>query len=152
MRVYFHKIDDWFDSFKLKKNAKLQDIIQEDGLNHQSKHGKTYNFGKYSLPNVFFRGINEGYLSLENADLNQINFANELKNFEEGIKILGKRSFLNEKVLNKFKSRLFWIKNLDKISTHVPTPERATEPEVTNEPTKAKKEEAKRKTFSLKCS
>ena len=78
-----------------------------------------------------------------------------------------------EKVLNSFKSRLFPIKNLDKIPIHVPTPilatepeaakERATEPEVAKIPatepevgieltkeTKAKKAKSKRKISSLK--
>ena len=35
------------------KNVKLPDIIKKDDLNHKSKYGKTYNFGKYSLPIVF---------------------------------------------------------------------------------------------------
>ena len=45
-----------------------------------------------------------------------------------------------EKVLNNFKSRLFVIKNLDKIPTREPTPEKAAElaaeptPKVATEP------------------
>ena len=35
------------------KNVKLSDIIKKDDLNHKSKCGKTYNFGKYSLPIIF---------------------------------------------------------------------------------------------------
>ena len=67
-------------------------------------------------------------------------------NFDQGIKKLEKKYFLNnlgllfsarEKLLNSFKSRLFLIKNLDKIPTHEPTPEPATEPEVGTQPTKA---------------
>ena len=38
---------------KLKEIVKLQDIIKNDEINHKSKRGKTYNFGKYSLPIVF---------------------------------------------------------------------------------------------------
>ena len=38
---------------KLKETVKLQDIIKKDDLNYKSKHGKTYNFSKYSLPIVF---------------------------------------------------------------------------------------------------
>ena len=37
---------------KLKEIIKLQDIIKKD-LNYKSKRGKSYNFGKYSLPIVF---------------------------------------------------------------------------------------------------
>ena len=47
---------------KLKEIVKLQHIIK-------SKCGKTYNFGKYSLPIAFLGDIHEGYLSLENVDL-----------------------------------------------------------------------------------
>ena len=38
---------------KVKEIANLQDIIKKDYLNYKSKHGKTYNFGKYSLPILF---------------------------------------------------------------------------------------------------
>ena len=34
---------------KLKGIVKLQDIKKDD-LNYKSKGGKTYNFGKYSIP------------------------------------------------------------------------------------------------------
>ena len=64
---------------KLKEIIKLQGIIKNDDLNYKSKLKKTYNFGKYSLPTVFLRDIHEGYLSLENADFRQSNFAIELK-------------------------------------------------------------------------
>ena len=30
---------------------------EKDDLNYESKRGKTYNFGKYSLPNVFKRYV-----------------------------------------------------------------------------------------------
>ena len=61
----------------------------------------------------------KGHLSVEKADNKQSNFANELKNFDEGIKKLKEKSCFNnlgllfsarEKVLNSFKSRLFPIK------------------------------------------
>ena len=48
---------------KLKKIVNLQDIIKKDELNFKSKHEKTFNFGKYSLPVAFLRGIHDGYLS-----------------------------------------------------------------------------------------
>ena len=38
----------------------------------------------------FLRAIHEGYLSLENVDNKQSNFAIELKNFEKGTKTLEK--------------------------------------------------------------
>ena len=38
---------------KLKKIVKLQGIIKKDDLNYKSKRGKSFNFGKYSLPIVF---------------------------------------------------------------------------------------------------
>ena len=94
----------------------------------------------------FLRDIHEGHLSLENADHKQNNFAIDLKNFEKGTKKLSKKSFLNnlgllfsarEKVLNSIKSRLFSIKNVDKIPTCQPTPEPAADPppEVATKPT-----------------
>ena len=38
---------------KLKEITKLQDIIKKGDLNYKSKRGKSYNFGKNSLPIVF---------------------------------------------------------------------------------------------------
>ena len=38
---------------KLKEIVKLQHIINKDDLNYKSKHGKAYNFDKYSLPIAF---------------------------------------------------------------------------------------------------
>ena len=117
---------------KLKEFVELQDIIKKDDLNYKSKCRETYNFSKYLLPIVFLRDIYEGHLSIEKAGNNQSNFANELRNFDKGIKTLENKSFLNklgslfgarEKGLNFFKSRLFPIKNLDKIPTREPTPE-----------------------------
>ena len=82
----------------------------------------------------------------------ETNFATELKNFDKDIKAIQKNSFLTnlellfsigEKVLNNFKSKLFPIKNLEKI----PTREQATEP--TSETTKATKPKTKRNISSL---
>ena len=81
-------------------------------------------------------------MSTEKADNKQSNFANELKNFEKGRKTLEKMYFLNnfgllfsarKKILDNFKSRLFPIKNLNKIPTREPTPEKAAE--LATEPT-----------------
>ena len=121
----------------------MQEIVKNDDLNYKSKCAKTYDFRKYSLPIVFSSYIHEGYLSLENADLKQSNFTIESKNFEKvqkrskkGIFYLGLPFSGREKVLNSFKSRLFPIKNLDKIPTCQPTPEPDAEatPEVATEP------------------
>ena len=49
---------------KFKKPVKLQDTIK-----------------KYSLPNVFLRDIDEGYLSLEDAHNKQSKFATKKKIF-----------------------------------------------------------------------
>ena len=38
---------------KLKEIVKLHDNIKKDYLDYKSKPGKTYKFGKYSLPIVF---------------------------------------------------------------------------------------------------
>ena len=66
----------------------MQDIFKIDGLNYKSKCGKTYNFGKYSLRDRY-----EWYLSLQNADNKQSNFATELKNFDKGIKTFERSLF-----------------------------------------------------------
>ena len=42
---------------KLNEIVKLQDITKKDNLNSKSKRGKTYNFGKHSLPIVFKRYV-----------------------------------------------------------------------------------------------
>ena len=78
---------------KLKEIVNFQDIIKKDDLNYKSKHGKTYNFGKYSLRTVFSRDIHDEYLSLEDADNKKSNFATELKNFDKGIKKLEQSLF-----------------------------------------------------------
>ena len=40
---------------KLKEIIKLEDIIKKYDLNCKLKRGKSYNFGKYSLLNIFMR-------------------------------------------------------------------------------------------------
>ena len=80
---------------------------------------QVYNFNECSLPIVFLRDIHEGNLSLEDADYKQSNYAAKLKNLGKGKKQLKKSFFKNnlallfiakEKIVNKFKSRLFPIK------------------------------------------
>ena len=41
----------------------------------------------------FFKDIHQGHLSIEGTDIKHSNFANELKNFNKGTKILDKRYF-----------------------------------------------------------
>ena len=132
----------------LKEIVESQDIIKKNVLNYKSKQEKTNNFSKYSLPIVFLRNIHERHLSIEKADDKQSNFTNELKNFDIGMKGLEIKSFLNnlgllfsarQKVPNSFKSRLFPIKNLDKITTREPAAETAAE----KTPTKNQKSKLK---------
>ena len=78
---------------KLKEIFELQNIIKKYDLNYKSKRGKTYNFGKYSLPIVFLRDIYEGNLSIEKSHNKRSNFASELKNFDKAIKGLEKKYF-----------------------------------------------------------
>ena len=124
---------------KLKEIIELQNIIKKDDLNYKSKRGRLIilvNFTVY----CFLRDVHEGHLSIERPDNKQSNFANELKNFNKGTKPLDKTSFSNnlgllfsarEKVLNSFKSRLFSIRNLDKIATREAAAEPATEKALT---------------------
>ena len=107
---------------KLKQIVTLQNIIRKYDWNNRSQRGKiltTY---------WFLKDIHEG---LGNIDLKQSNFITELKNFKRGTKSLEEMSFLNnlgllfsprKKVFNSFKSRLFPIKDVDKILTYEPTP------------------------------
>ena len=69
--------------------------LKKDDLKYKLKRGKTQTFGKYSLPIAFLKDMNEGYLSLENADFKQSNFPIGLKNFEKKHKNILKMSFLN---------------------------------------------------------
>ena len=48
--------------------TKLQDVIKSNDLNHESKHGKTYSFGKYALFIFFDIYLYERKLILEEAD------------------------------------------------------------------------------------
>ena len=68
-------------------------LLKENDLHYKSKREKNYNFGKYSLPFVFLRDIHEGYLSLEDPDNKQSNFATKIKNLDKGIKKFEKSFF-----------------------------------------------------------
>ena len=84
---------------------------------------------------VFLGDIDEGHLSLKDADDGQINFAAKIKNLDKGKKAIEKK--LNnlgllfsakKNVLNNFKSRLFPTKKIEKIPTREPTVDLATRP------------------------
>ena len=133
----------------LRENVNLHDTTKTDNLHYKWKSRKIYNFSKYSLP-IFLKKYT--WRALKDADDDQSNFAAKIKTLEKDRKQL-KIIFWNnlellisarENVLNTFKSRLFPIKNLDKILTREPTSE------VAREPTKATKAETKRKISSLK--
>ena len=91
----------------------------------------------------FKRNIHERYLSLNDPDDKQSNFARELKNGNKGKKQVISHYFnrtwnyAREKVLNNLEYRLFPIKNLDKIPT------REAKPELAKEPSKHKKPKSK---------
>ena len=102
-------------------------------LEYTAKRRKNYNFNKYSLPIVFCFWINmyDRNLSIEDADKEQNDLDNKLIGIKE-VKYQLKRSFLNntrlfssarEKILNNFKSKIFQIKNLNKIATLDSAPE-----------------------------
>ena len=133
----------------LRENVNLHDTTKTDNLHYKWKSRKIYNFSKYPLP-IFFKKYT--WRALKDADDDQSNFAAKTKTLEKDKKQLKIIFWKNlellfsaiENVLNTFKSRLFPIKNLDKIPTREPTSEVATEP------TKATKAETKRKISSLK--
>ena len=131
----------------LRENVNLHDTTKTDNLHYKWKSRKIYNFSKYPLP-IFFKKYT--WRALKDADDDQSNFAAKTKTLEKDKKQLKIIFWKNlellfsaiENVLNTFKSRLFPIKNLDKIPTREPTSEVATEP------TKATKAETKRKISS----
>ena len=133
----------------LRENVNLHDTTKTDNLHYKWKSRKIYNFSKYPLP-IFFKKYT--WRALKDADDDQSNFAAKTKTLEKDKKQLKIIFWKNlellfsaiENVLNTFKSRLFPIKNLDKIPTREPTSE------VAREPTKATKAETKRKISSLK--
>ena len=138
----------------LRENVNLHDTTKTDNLHYKWKSRKIYNFSKYSLP-IFLKKYT--WRALKDADDDQSNFAAKIKALEKenknNLKLIIKIIFWNnlellfsarENVLNTFKSRLFPIKNLDKIPTRESTSEVATEP------TKATKAETKRKISLLK--
>ena len=108
----------------------LQGSINTDQLYYKSKQ-KNYSFTVYFLAIIFSKDIDEGYLSLKNADDEQSKFANKWKNIVKGVKSVEKKLFLSniglffsarQNVLNNFRNRLVPLKNLE------PKPELETEP------------------------
>ena len=85
---------------------------------------------------MFLRDILGGYLSLKDSDGVQSNFTAKIENLDKNRKTIEKSFFkinlwllfsAREKA-QKFKSRVFSIKNLVKIATRESTTELATEP------------------------
>ena len=62
---------------KLKEIMQLQNNIKLDDLEYATKRRKNYNFSRYSLTIVFLKDIHEINLSLEYADEEKIQLANE---------------------------------------------------------------------------
>ena len=68
----------------------------------------------------FLRDIQEGNLTLKDADEEQSELVNILKDLNRGVKPVEKRSFLDniglllserEKIVNNFRSKIFSVKN-----------------------------------------
>ena len=106
----------------VKEIVPLQNNIRLDDLEYTTKRGKRYDFSRYPLPIVFLRDIPKGNLSIKNADKEQIQIANELKDMGKGKMPSEKKSFLKnaglllnarEKILNNLKRKLFPAKNIE---------------------------------------
>ena len=63
-------------------------LLKKGDLNYKSKRGKILILVNIHYILISKWDINSRYLSLEKADNNRSNFANELKNFERGAKTL----------------------------------------------------------------
>ena len=72
------------DKLKEIQNRAIRNNIKSDYLEYPAKREKYYNFSKYSLPIVFPRSIHKVNLSLEDADEEQSQLVNELKDTDEG--------------------------------------------------------------------
>ena len=99
-----------------------------------AKRGKVYNFSKNSLPIVFLIYIHKGNVLWEVSYEEQTYLLNEVKSISKGKLPVEKRSFLKnerlflsarEKIINKFKSKVFAIKNSYKTLTPEAQPEPA---------------------------
>ena len=102
---------------KLKEFIKLQDITNTDDVYYKWSPKKII-----ILVNILYQLFFKRYLSLKDADDEQIKFVNELKSIDNGPKSVEKKLFMNnvvlfltarEKVLNNFENRLFPIENLE---------------------------------------
>ena len=102
---------------KLKEFIKLQDITNTDHVYYKWSPKKII-----ILVNILYQLFFKRYLSLKDADDEQIKFVNELKSIDNCPKSVEKKLFMNnvvlfltarEKVLNYFENRLFPIENLE---------------------------------------
>ena len=93
----------------VKEIVPLQNNIKLDDLEYTTKRGKRYDFSRYPLPIAFLRDIPKGNLSIKDADKEQIQIANELKDMGKSKMPGEKKSFLKnaglllnarEKILN----------------------------------------------------
>ena len=71
-------------SDRLKEIMQLQINIKLDNLEHTAERGKRCNFSKYFLSILFLRDMQEGILSLEDADEKESELVNELQGIDKG--------------------------------------------------------------------
>ena len=92
---------------------------------------------------MFLRDIHKENLTLKDANEEQSKSFNELKGTNKDMKTTEKKSFLNniglclsvrKKLLNKFKRKIFPIKNINKMPPPKQSPAPAPEPGQTLEP------------------
>ena len=104
------------------------------------------------MVNILYQLFFKRYLSLKDADDEQIKFANELKSIDNGPKSVEKKLFMNnvvlfltarEKVLNNFENRLFPIENLEQELEPELEPEPEQEPELEPKPQPERKPKPK---------
>ena len=141
---------------KLKEIKQLRNNIKLDDLEYTTKRGKNDGFSKYSLP-IFLKDIYEENLSIEDAGKEQRNLLNKLSGENKSKIPVEKRYFLNNiglffsasrKIFNSFESKMFLIKNLDKI----PAPDPTHNPTAfdTPKPTKVQTKKSKHRISLLK--
>ena len=69
----------------LKVTIQLQNNIELNDLEYTSKKRKLYNFSISSLPDVYLWDIHEENLSLQDADKEQSQLVNKLKDLENRV-------------------------------------------------------------------
>ena len=75
---------------RLKEIDKLQNSIELNKLDYQTKSGKRYNFSKISFSIIFLRDIYTNVLSIQNAENEPSNLFKELSNISKGEKPIEK--------------------------------------------------------------